>query len=593
MIKDLVRWLRLIMAPIFLLVGATIALGQEVQPLKPADRSSPRAAIRTFLDNSDAVANFLIKDYLPSPSRSGYDHLLSIVGRAQQGLDLSEVPPATRQQAGRSGVFALYEILNRIPLPPFDQIPDVDEIKKSGGPDAQRWVIPNTEIALVRAKSGPRSGEFVFSADTVARLGEFYERVRGLPYLRLVPLKDLPDVIFNGGGWMVPYSWTQAVPAALRVPVAGQSAWKWIGLALILGMLGLFLKIAHRVSRLVPAHQPFWRAVVRLVMPVSLFLSMPVLEHLGLEQLAFIGPVASAIEVAASAVMFVAGAWIALRFASVVAEAIIASPGIVLESLGARFIRIGGYLLGIIAATTLLLMGAEYLGVSVYGIVAGLGVGGVAFALAAQPTIENLIAGMSLLADKAVRIGDLCKYGNALGTVEAVGVRSTQFRGADRTLTNIPNAVLAKMEIVSLTRRDQMLFQTVLGLRCETTPEQLRLVLARLRDAVAAQPLVSSDSVRIRLVGLGESSLDVEVFGYVVTTDWAEFLAAREDILLSMMDVVEGAGTALALPSRTIYFGGDRGVDESKSKAAGADVHERVGQTNFMVTPTVSDRVAQ
>ena len=118
----------------------------------------------------------------------------------------------------------------------------------------------------------------------------------------------------------------------------------------------------------------------------------------------------------------------------------------------------------------------------VYGIAAGLGVGGLAVALAAQPTIENLLGGMSLFADKPVRVGDVCKYGDAVGTIEAIGIRSARIRGEDRTLTTIPNAALAKMPIVNLSQRDRMLIQTVIGLRYETTPEQLRYVLVKLRN---------------------------------------------------------------------------------------------------------------
>jgi MscS family membrane protein len=95
-------------------------------------------------------------------------------------------------------------------------------------------VIPNTEIALVRAPSGTRSGEFLFSAETVARAGEFYETGSQLPYRRPLPLKDLHHILATGGAWMIPYAWIQSLPASLRAPIADQSAWKWIGLALLL-----------------------------------------------------------------------------------------------------------------------------------------------------------------------------------------------------------------------------------------------------------------------------------------------------------------------------------------------------------------------
>jgi len=223
-------------------------------------------------------------------------------------------------------------------------------------------------------------------------------------------------------------------------------------------------------------------------------------------------------------------------------------------------------------SATLLALGANRLGIPVYGIVAGPGVGGLAIALAAQPTIENLIGGLNLFADKPIRVADFCKYGDAVGTVEAIGIRSTRIRGIDRTLTTIPNAALAKMPIVNLTRRDQMLIQAVIGLRYDTTPEQLRYILVRLREMLLGHPRVHPEPARARFIGFGASSLDIEVFAYVMTSDWNVFLGIREDILLRVMDIIEQGGSAIAFPSRTLYLGRDRAADDDRVRAAEASV---------------------
>lgn len=208
------------------------------------------------------------------------------------------------------------------------------------------------------------------------------------------------------------------------------------------------------------------------------------------------------------------------------------------------------------------------LGIHLYGIIAGLGVGGLAIALAAQPTVENLIGGLSLFADRPVRVGDFCKYGDELGTIEDIGIRSTRIRGLDRTLTTIPNGVLSKMAIVNLTQRDRMLLSLVIGLRYETTPDQLRHVLAKLRELLSAHPKVAEAPRRVRLTGFGNSSLDVEIFGYIETSDWNEFLSIREDIYLRMIDVITASGTSFAFPSQTLYLGRDPGLDPKASTAA-------------------------
>jgi MscS family membrane protein len=395
-----------------------------------------------------------------------------------------------------------------------------------------------------------------------------------MPYARPVPLKNLRGIIGTNAGWMIPYGWIEAMPASIRAPIAGQPGWRWLGLALLLIVFVLFLSIAHRVSRSGNERRPLLQALAKLATPVLILLAMPAIAHLALVQLNFLGSVANPIKVTSEGIVYLAGAWMALGLASVVAEAIIASPHIAPQSIDAHLIRVSARLVGTIAGAALIAIGADQVGVPVYGIVAGLGVGGLAIALAARPTIENLIGGMNLFADRPVRVGDVCKYGDTIGTVEAIGIRSARIRGADRTLTTIPNGMLATMPIVNLTQRDQFLIQTVIGLRYETTPEQLRYVLVKLRELLLGHPRVNPDPARARFIGLGASSLDIELFAYVMTKDWGEFLGIREDILLRVMEIVGQSGSALALPSQTMYLGRDRGTDENKTHAAEASVQE-------------------
>jgi MscS family membrane protein len=558
-------------ALVFFLVCAG-ALGQDpVHPLKPPDRSSPRATLKTFLESGDAVGEFLAREYVPSPTRAKFRRLAELVAPVVQCLDLSKLRPAARPKEGRAAAVALYEILGRIPLPPIDQIPDAGQVEVLAGTGSTRWVIPNTAIALVRVKSGPRSGEFLFSTDTVARAGEFYARVRGLPYTRPVAIENLHELVTTDGGWMIPHAWIQAMPAALRTPLADQPGWKWIGLALILGALALFLSQTYRLSQLGRQHR-FLQALAQFALRVSVLAVTPAAAYLALVQLNLTSNVGGAVELATAAIMFLAGAWMSWRFAPVVAEAIIASPNIAPESIDAHLIRVSARLLGIMGSATLLALGADRLGAPLYGIVAGLGVGGLAIALAAQPTIENLIGGLNLFADRPVRVGDFCKYGEELGTVESIGIRSARIRGIDRTLTTIPNAALAKMPIVNLTRRDQMLIRTVIGLRYETTPEQLRFILVKLREMLLGHPRINPDPARARFVGFGASSLDIEVYAYVMTRDWGEFLGIREDIFLRVMDIIEQGGASIAFPSQTLYLGRDHGAEDGKVGAAEATV---------------------
>jgi MscS family membrane protein len=570
-----IKPLRRLQISLALLCVATAALGQEpVNPLKPLDLASPRATLQTFLESGDAVGAYLAQDYLPSPSRTKFDHLFLLAKPVVECLNLTEVAPTARRKAGFSAASALYETLSRIQLPPFDQIPDASQLKALSSSDAERWVIPNTEIVIERMKSGPHNGEFLFSAGTVYRAEEFYERVHGLVYTRPVPLEHFREITMKGGGWMIPFAWVKALPSWLRLPVAEQSVWKWIVLFLILGCGALLLRPVSRLSRRGSDQQPLLQAVARLALPLFFLLATPAVAYFALAQINLIGPVASLIQLVATAIMFLAGAWIIWRIAPVLAEVIIATPKINTESIDAHLIRICTRLLGIVVAVGLLAVGAGQLGLPVYGIVAGLGVGGLAIALAAQPTVENLIGGLSLFADKPIRVGDLCRYGSEEGTVEAIGIRSTRIRGRDRTLTTMPNGVLSKMPLVSLSQRDQMLIQSVIGVRYETSPEQLRYLLVKIREALLRHPKIHPDLVRVRFVGFAASSLDIELFAYVKTTKRPEFLSVREEIFLQIMDIVNESGTGFAFPSQTLYFGRDGGLDAKKTEAAEAQMRQ-------------------
>jgi MscS family membrane protein len=168
----------------------------------------------------------------------------------------------------------LYETLSRIELPPDDAIPDAET-------NAKRWVIPNTEIALERVPEGPRQGEFLFSSETVANADDFYERVRALPYTRSVPVENLKETVISGGGWLIPYRWIQAIPEKLRVPLAGQPGWKWIGLVLLLCVFALCLRVAYRLSHRGSEQRPFLRSLAQAALPAFLLLATPAFAYLG------------------------------------------------------------------------------------------------------------------------------------------------------------------------------------------------------------------------------------------------------------------------------------------------------------------------
>jgi MscS family membrane protein len=207
-------------------------------------------------------------------------------------------------------------------------------------------------------------------------------------------------------------------------------------------------------------------------------------------------------------------------------------------------------------------------GVNVTAGLAALGVGGLAVALGAQKLFENLIGSLTVLADRPVRVGDFCRFGGTLGTVEEIGIRSTRIRTLDRTVLTVPNGEFATLHIENYSQRDRFWFHPIINLRYETSTDQMRYVLQELRAMLSRHPKVDSKSMRVRLIGLGAYSLDVEIFAYVSAWDYASFLEIQEELLLSCMQIVEASGTGFAFPSSTLYLGRDGGLDEKRTRAA-------------------------
>ncbi len=232
-------------------------------------------------------------------------------------------------------------------------------------------------------------------------------------------------------------------------------------------------------------------------------------------------------------------------------------------------------------------------GVNVTAGLAALGIGGLAIALGAQKLFENLIGSLTLIADRPVRIGDFCKFGDSLGTVEDIGIRSTRIRTLDRTVVTVPNGEFSAMQIENYTQRDQFLFRHTLTLRYETSPDQLRYLLQELRAMLYAHTKVDPNPARVRFLSLGAHSLDLEIFAYVRASDYADFLEVQEDLLLRAMDIVEASGSGFAFPSQTLYLGRDGGLDDDKRAAAEAVVKERLEKGELQVPRFTPEEISR
>jgi MscS family membrane protein len=277
-----------------------------------------------------------------------------------------------------------------------------------------------------------------------------------------------------------------------------------------------------------------------------------------------------------AAIVYLAAAWAAYLICAGIGERIAASSRIDRASIDASLIRVAARVVGIAAAITIIFVGASEVGLPIYGVIAGLGVGGLALGLAARPTLENLIGGFILYADRPVRVGDFCRFGDKYGTIEEIGLRSTRIRALDRTLVTIPNAEFSNMQLINVTRRDGTLLDTVIRLRQDTSATQMRAIIEAIVALLHADPDVDHETARVRFHEIGDYALGIGVRAHMKPTHHTAFLEAQERILFGIIRIIEDQGAALALPAHRTYHMSER---PQAAPAGGGATAEDFGET--------------
>jgi MscS family membrane protein len=230
---------------------------------------------------------------------------------------------------------------------------------------------------------------------------------------------------------------------------------------------------------------------------------------------------------------------------------VFALTGITIEERLLPFVRVTVRLLIVCAGVVIVL---QEWGYDVSGLVAGIGLGGLAFSLAAQDTVANLFGFIAIVGDRPFNVGDYIKTPDVEGNVEYVGLRSTRVRQLDQALVMVPNNKLANSAILNWSRLVKRRIDYVLSIRYGTTSQEMSALLNQLRDYLKSQETVEADSVIVNFINFGDSALEVLIRAYVKKADWGEFTLEKERIHLDVMDMVKRAGLNIAFPSRSLYI---------------------------------------
>ncbi|WP_246205048.1 mechanosensitive ion channel family protein [Altericroceibacterium indicum] len=196
----------------------------------------------------------------------------------------------------------------------------------------------------------------------------------------------------------------------------------------------------------------------------------------------------------------------------------------------------------------------DTLGFDVTTGIAALGIGGIALALGAQKTVENLVGSVTMIADRPIQVGDFCRVGDILGTVEDIGIRSTRIRTLTRTIVTIPNGDLSALQIENYAARDRFLFNPVIGVEYGISAAKLREGVDIVERILNEHEKIDAEGARARFVAFGDSSLNIEVFSYITVGDYAESLVIQQELLLDIYRRLTMAGLGIAFPTRTIHM---------------------------------------
>lgn len=533
-------------------------------PLQMPDRSTPRAAVASCME---AMANAAegVHDGL---SR---DALLLLFRRADDCLDLRGVPPERRAAVATETGLLLYEVMLRAGVPDPESLPTAEALRDNG---VSALRIPRTNFVLQRVDDASALGEWAFAVDSLSDLLSDYESVRHLPNVTLYPDGTYENYVSRPAVGL-PTASIEKLPAWATFRFLRNPAWKWLAVAFAVFAAVVIAAVVRSASRRTvakPAHRGVRPPVMPLVSGIVLAALPLAVNWLSVNLIGFRFEAAAVLAKTMTLAAFAAAVYTVFTFAHFVAETRISMRQVRDRSVNAHLIRVTAQIVAMTATIVLFLQGTDYLGFALAPVLAGLGIGGLAIALAARPTLENIIGGFTLFADKPVRVGDYCVFGDREGTVEEIGLRSTRVRTRDDKLITIPNADFSQMALANNALIRERLYRPTIGVRYETTPDQLRFLIAELREMLLSHPRVSRDGLYVRLLGFGDYSIDIEIFVRLKTSNWETSLAIREDINLRIMDIVKASGTAFAFPSQTAYLTRDTALPAEEIAEAEAKV---------------------
>lgn len=500
--------------------------------LCPVRTDNPRDTMKTYMDAMNDYREGVLKHDQQKQHR---------LNDAVRCFDLGFIPLLARRDKGKEIAILLREVIDRVIVIDYSRIPNT----RIDAP----WRLKDTEIMIARVTEGERKGQYLFTRDTAMRVHEFYQRVKKLPYL--------PN---SGQGAFYREPWLERnVPAWTKKNILFFPCWQWIGLFTVI-LLGLVLKtvaqyIIHNLKKIAARTKTQWdyKIAIALERPVGV-ITAAAFWFFAIHLLRFEGYALTVLTIIVQAVFSIGLIWGFYRLVDVLAEYLQEITSRTESPLDDQMVPLIRKALKIFVVIFGVLVSLQNLNINVMSVLTGLGLGGLAFALAAKDTCANLFGSIMIFLDQPFQVGDWVIVGPLEGMVEEIGFRSTRIRTFYNSVISVPNSTIANANIDNMGRREFRRIKAFFGLTYDTPPEKIEAFLEGIKNIIKANPYTRKDYYHVVFYGYGDFSLNIMLYCFLRVPDWAAELVERQNLYLEILRLAKTIGVEFAFPTQSLHI---------------------------------------
>ena len=499
---------------------------------------SPKETLKSFMTAMDR--------YTEATQAGDFAMQETSITAAASCLNLGDVPMVNRTHDGRETAIFLKEILDRIIEIDYTTVPGHDEVTAS---KLTRWELGDTGITIDAVQSGGQSGEWLFSPSLVGRVGIFYEQIKDQPYLGEA----------KGAAYSPPWILKFVPEWARQRKILELELWQWIGLfaALLSGLIvrALTWVLLHILKFLTSRTKSDWddRVVGVLTGPLGLIASCG-FWLICVKLLLFSGVPLAVFQIVLQVIFYASLIWMAYRFADLAGEYLAMLASRTDSTLDDQIVKLVARTLKLFAVLTGIILAAQNLGFNVVSLLAGLSIGGLAVALAMQTTLTNFIGSIIIMVDRAFKVGDWIKIGEAEGDVEEVDFRCTRLRTFYDSVITIPNSEVMNSKIDNLGKRKHRRILTTLKIMPDTSPDKIERLVDGIKQIIAGAASTRKDLYHVVLKDFGPDCLEIMIYFFVKAPDLARELVERHRILLEVLRLAHHLEVRFAMPVQAIQL---------------------------------------